>query len=448
MGKLTTLENALLFAIPELSGTLPTGFCATILDLHGCSLVSNGTAALGGCNKLNVLDLSNNSLTNLPADLPPSLTHLYLGANPLDASAAELSAITKRTTGLVALDVVFLGLAVDLSSTRVTVPTGCRLGARAPTCAFVLRLYDTNPSLPLNAQSSAHQAVKVGGLKPNLTIGVGSQLRSPPLEDQGDGRYVATIPPSWAPNVTSVALVIRFFDGDSEFFLSNDEFGTAIGAPLRTVRYGAADCSAGAHTHPDPATGATCVCIDGFAPEDQLTSLATLNCHRVCAFGTTLSADGLRCECPTNTYNASAVGALLCVGNSWSQDLANDETLLTVQRNIATGSFCTPCGAINKCARCGSDSNGGGGTATIRAGWRTNASDVTSVVAQLEAARGGRALYIFRCTEGVGNNCSAIGPLGTDVPLSSNDTLVKASCNAPQVNVSLFAFRKSNLSFP
>ena len=58
------------------------------------------------------------------------------------------------------------------------------------------------------------QAVKVGGLKPGLALGLG-RLRVP-MEDLGDGRYRAAVPAGWAPNAMG-PLAVRFLDGAAEF---------------------------------------------------------------------------------------------------------------------------------------------------------------------------------------------------------------------------------------
>jgi hypothetical protein len=216
-----------------------------------------------------VLDLSNNSLTALPAALPPGLTHLYLGSNPIRASAANLSAMLGRTPALAALDVAFLGLEVDLSGTRVTAPAGCRLGPNPPRCAFELQLVD-----------SQYQAVKVGGLKPGLALGLGG-LRAP-MEDLGDGRYRAAVPAGWAPNATG-PLAVRFLDGAAEFQPQYDGGINDVGYDvLRTVAYGAAVCPAGSHTVPDPSTGAACVCAEGYARDAAAANAsAAAGCHKV-----------------------------------------------------------------------------------------------------------------------------------------------------------------------
>jgi hypothetical protein len=275
---LNSLDFLWLHNVPSLSGTLPTGMCAATLDFHSCMLGSNGSAALGGCNKLRTLDLSDNSLTALPTNLPQNITHLYLGSNPIKATANRLGGVLRTLPRLAALDVAVLGLEVALSLTRVTAPAGCRLGPGAPRCAFELQLYDRQG-----------QAVKVGGLKPGLALKVrGLQVKT---EDLGDGRYNGTVPSAWAPNATGTYLTVGFFDGEQEFNPNYDGGGTLAEdyddnyASLRTVKYGEADCPAGSHTIPDPATGAACVCRDGYAPDGAAGNTSAAGCHTVSVRG-------------------------------------------------------------------------------------------------------------------------------------------------------------------
>ena len=244
LGSLAVL-SALSLYFTRLSGTMPPGLCAATIDVHGCALARNGSAGLAACTKLTALDLSNNSLTSLPGSLPPGLSHLYLGSNPLRTTTAELSAATGRLPRLAALDVAFLGLGVDLRATRVTAPTGCRLGRAPPACVFELQLVDEQ-----------RQPVKVGGLKPGLALGPRGQPGGPrrAMTDMGDGRYTVAVDASWAPNRTADSLLVSFFDGDAEFSPWHDGGGAYVSdrSQLHTVRYGPAECSAAAHTRPDP----------------------------------------------------------------------------------------------------------------------------------------------------------------------------------------------------
>ena len=50
--------------------------------------------------------------------------------------------------------------------------------------------------------------------------------------------------------------------------------------------------------------------------------------RQVCAAaGTAVSSNGARCECAAGSYNASAAGALLCVGAGWLPSLARNRGL-------------------------------------------------------------------------------------------------------------------------
>ena len=65
-----------------------------------------------------MLDATNNSLTGLPASLPPSLTHVYLGRNPLRGEAANLSAALRGVARLAAFDVSLLNVGLSLGPRR------------------------------------------------------------------------------------------------------------------------------------------------------------------------------------------------------------------------------------------------------------------------------------------------------------------------------------------
>ena len=82
-------------------------------DLHNARL-SGTLPALGGCDSLTSLDATNNSFTGLPPGLPASLTHAYLDANPLNATAAELSELTRALPDLHALSVGLISVPIIL----------------------------------------------------------------------------------------------------------------------------------------------------------------------------------------------------------------------------------------------------------------------------------------------------------------------------------------------
>ena len=90
---------------------------------------------LTNCSSLQSLTLTNNSFTGLPPGLPASLTHAYLDANPLNATAAELSELTGSLPELHALSVGLISVPIILEHTqyypddRCNIGQGCR-GAR------------------------------------------------------------------------------------------------------------------------------------------------------------------------------------------------------------------------------------------------------------------------------------------------------------------------------
>jgi hypothetical protein len=262
------------------------------MDVHGCALVGNGSAALSNCDKLRVLDLSSNSLTVLPSNFPRGLSHLFLDSNPIHATATELTGIVNGAPNIAALDVAFLALSVNLENTRLTKPTDCRLGPEPPQCAFVLHLHDAQ-----------NRAVKVGRLQPNLTLGVRGVRAL--MEDLGVGRYKAVVPAAWRPNAIG-SLRVNFFDGDgTEFTPKYDGNGATGKEPefsmaLRSVEYGAVACSAGSHMVPHPASGAICVCAPGYESDvADANSSIVASCHKVCGNNTI----GAACDrCPVGFY--------------------------------------------------------------------------------------------------------------------------------------------------
>ena len=172
-------------------------------DLHNARL-SGTLPALGGCDRLTSLDATNNSFTGLPVTLPPGLSHIYLGRNPMRGEAANLGAALRGVRTLAALDVSLLnvGLSVgcgtaardpdsckksngytqDYDYTRVVPPQHCRVGGGS--CAFTLRLYDTD-----------EQPARTGGLVSGLELGnasgtAGGRVR---MVDNRDGTFSAPL---------------------------------------------------------------------------------------------------------------------------------------------------------------------------------------------------------------------------------------------------------------
>jgi Leucine-rich repeat (LRR) protein len=441
IGDLINLEQLFVYET-KLSGTLPSTICQTSMiqiDAHSCMLTENGTAGLNssGCRNLRLLDLVNNSLTALPAELPTGLTHLFLGANPIKTTANEFSDLLAGLGQLVGFDGAFLNADVDLGKGMVTPPASCRLGVGAPLCTFSLQLEDSHK-----------QIIRAGGLKPNLIVAARCITYKGPdgfihrrnctlreqMVDDGDGSYTVILPADWVS--TSGPFTVGFFDGEervdgsSEFFPLYTAGGTYAGdnhtgAPsLRTAHYAPVICPVGVNTVPS-LTGGECVCDDGFVPFKSIKGV----CHRACDYTQTVSDDGLTCVCAPGRYNATAVGALVCVlGSSWSAGLvaAHEDEIC---RTCPTG--CTDCDNIP-----GGLAGRWAGPA-IASGWRLNVSNGSSVLGLLASGAGPtpRTQFVFRCPEAAVAACPFI-PLGTG--LITNTSLPPVSsleCVSPQAGV-------------
>ena len=268
-------------------------------QLQDANLSGALPASLANCISLKVLDVTNNSLTGLPsAPLPASLTHVYLGVNQLNGSAAELGHALGSVSHLAALEVSLLNVGLSLGTTclsvdnargcydfdigdssdytRVSPPTGCRVGPSAPPCTFTLRLFD----------SSAYpgQPARVGGLVHGLELGnatgYGGRV---PMVDNRDGSFSGTVNQSWVsrqgPHTFTVWLGGRDISAGLRYDAAGGELRTVeYSDALRTVEFAPIECAA--HMHPDSA-GATCLCDDGFALE-----AGGQSCHRQCPGGT------------------------------------------------------------------------------------------------------------------------------------------------------------------
>ena len=254
-----------------------------------------------------MLDVTNNSLTGLPsAPLPASLTHVYLGVNQLNGSAAELGRALGSVSDLAALEVSLLnvGLSLGASSdyTRVSPPTGCRVGPSAPPCTFTLRLYDSS-----GIYADDSQPARVGGLVHGLELGnaagYGGRV---PMVDNRDGSFSGTVNQSWVSRRGPHTFTVWLGGRDISAGLRYDAAGNcqkdsnfnclaSNSDQLRTVEFAPIECAA--HMHPDSA-GATCLCNPGFTPEARGQS-----CHRQCPGGTKVQlsqsalalASGSRC---------------------------------------------------------------------------------------------------------------------------------------------------------
>ena len=183
-----------------------------------------------------------------------------------------------RVARLAALDVSLLnvGLSLGTSSdwTRVSPPTGCRVGPSAPPCTFTLRLYDS---------TDTHQPARVGGLVHGLELGnaagYGGRV---PMVDNRDGSFSGTVNQSWVsrrgPHTFTVWLGGRDISAGLRYDAAGNQQAGADKVALRTVNFVPIDCAA--HMHPDSA-GATCLCDTNFTLE-----AGGQSCHRQCPGGT------------------------------------------------------------------------------------------------------------------------------------------------------------------
>ena len=253
-------------------------------QLQDANLSGALPASLANCTSLKVLDVTNNSLTGLPsAPLPASLTHVYLGVNQLNGSAAELGHALGSVSHLAALEVSLLNVGLSLGTTdsdytRVSPPTGCRVGPSAPPCTFTLRLYDST------SLTGDPQPARVGGLVHGLELGnatgYGGRV---PMVDNRDGSFSGTVNQSWVSRRGSHTFTVWLGGRDISAGLNYDAAGSyqssdADKVALRTVEFAPIECAA--HMHPDSA-GATCLCDTNFTLE-----AGGQSCHRQCPGGT------------------------------------------------------------------------------------------------------------------------------------------------------------------
>jgi hypothetical protein len=359
----------------HLSGTLPS--------FHRCtSLVS--------------LDVTHNSFTGLPEALPPSLSHILLGRNPLQGGTENLRVMLLPVQQLEAFDVSLLNVGLSIGAdwtedwTQVVLPqTECRVGTteETPPCSFTLRLYDTS-------DQPAHTSGSLTGLALGYDTG-DEGMQKVTMVDNRDGTFTATVNQSW---------IQRKGDHTFTFFLGDrnvepqwnamgdrvDDWSTDAAASLRTVHFEPIRCHP--RMRPDP-TGAFCLCETDFVLDSGGGS-----CHRRCGPGTTVTADGEECMCTEHAYNISLVGALLCVAS----DAEDPTTLLEFQQITEQqhrGEECRRCPA--ECALCAN------GVATLREGWRLTGESDEAVLEQIASADAKTLQLAFLCPYG-GANCPSI----------------------------------------
>eukprot|EP01046_Picozoa_sp_COSAG06_P008706 COSAG06_NODE_442_length_15715_cov_16.651639_11_plen_1438_part_00 len=427
VGQLRNLVSMCLYST-RLSGTLPAsvGQLRSLerIDLHDAGF-SGPLPSLANCISLVSLRLSANGFTRLPPALPPSLTHLYLNANPLNATAAELSVLTATLPSLHALSVGFVSVPMVLEmtsglpcngwcyGTRVTPPRDCRVGEA---CSWELALHDADDEAGLT-----------GGLLTGLALGLDCSCdrgacthqhlsddhnrdgrddlstcsRTTPMSDNRNGTFTATAPADWV--ASKGPHEVRFFHDGLEFrptLDDSDDFQAYDS--LHSADYGPRMCPAGSHTEPDAATGAECVCVPGFEPDAVGTTKQVASCHRSCSNGTVVTPQGDGCECGKGSYDTEAFGALLCFAGDWA-DSADSATFAAVSADRAQGLRCSDC--PEACAVCDS------GVPTLRAGWRLNASTSAEFVALMADGVSGRPQYVFRCpsAESETGGCPPLG---------------------------------------
>ena len=83
---------------------------------------------------------------------------------------------------------------------------------------------------------------------------------------------------------------VRFFHDGLEFRPRLDGHGTGYDyVTVRSADYAPRLCPAGSHTEPDAATGAECICKEGFEPDAASATGGIESCHRSCSNGTRAS---------------------------------------------------------------------------------------------------------------------------------------------------------------
>lgn len=358
-------------------------------------------------SNLVLMDCANNSLPHLPDPIPPSLTHLFINANPI---ADDLTALQ----GLVAphlhvFDYSFINIPIVLNAEtdqcnvqgpedltkgcfgpRVITPPGrtCHVGG-APPCQFHLQMYDADDQ----------RLGTTGGLVKGLTFGLNSTITEP-LVDNRDGSFTATVPPQWI--TSNGSQVFSFFHRGVEFIPERNALDETVMydddfALLRTVKFIPPDCPD--RSRPN-AAGAVCVCTEGYKDVHILDSSGSkhLQCERDCPFGTTPSPDHEHCECPSGQYNTKETGVVICAGSEW-RDPAGDpgfeEYMDTVRQQLEKPPiYCRPC--PRECTVCEH------GHATLLEGWRVSGGDQLGRTAEAVVeliSNGGSAspLFAFNC---------------------------------------------------
>jgi Leucine-rich repeat (LRR) protein len=375
--------------VTQLSGTIPASIgslgALAELDLHNASL-SGTLPALMNCSKLTSLDVSNNSLKYLPSSLPRSLTHIYLERNPFNSSALQVSRLLQSIPGVHSVNVAFSNVAIILEpvsdsdprcnghciGARMTSPKHCRIGVDALPCRFILRMYDGDD-----------QPAKTGGLIHNLSIRYDNW--SAPMVDQHDGTFIATVGPGWIKRQGLHRF--HFFHDENEFEPRYDEQTNEVSL---AVSFASRVCkSLHAHVDSSDISGYSCVCDAGFISDTGSIDKTNPGCWRRCKAGERLSNGTFtRCECEHAMYNTSETGIIMCAQSGW-QDPESVAEIRAVKHNRAMGHVCSPCPSA--CAECLH------GAATLKHGWRLNASSTKMLQDLISKAANGHVQVAYRC---------------------------------------------------
>jgi hypothetical protein len=408
--------------------------------------------ALSWTKVLSLVDAENNSIVELPMIVPGTLSHLYLGSNPLQIDPPQFSEWLLKASGLQHLDISLTANAtygpwftsadgachktfehhpaIPSCTPRIEIRAPARWSAAAgmecrigQSCSFLIHIYD-NQQVPIRTTlpdptGTNAISMRVRGAKERVW-----QL----IHDNRDGTYRATVPDAWLTAVASstlqtdvgvfddlVRLELRRGNGTAavEFFTgmttSDDQVcrdASFPNCPLG-IRVSPPDCDRelGLFSQLNPRTNATCECQEGYYKAGNRCLKQCLhNQQQVLVNGT------VRCICMRGTYNTSAVKLSCTYG--WPPITA------------PTTEVCMPCPI---CAQCNS---GDGGPPSVRAGWRGNMTTAGDSVNY----GSGLSLDIFVCPdqdEPMSSSCPAY-VLGDPTPecAGNHSGALCASCAA------------------
>eukprot|EP01043_Picozoa_sp_COSAG02_P012215 COSAG02_NODE_469_length_21727_cov_64.506334_1_plen_908_part_00 len=376
-----------------LSGTFPVELCVSDaawtrqIDFHNMCL-EGSVPSLTGCTRLESLRLTSNSLTGFSTHMPQALTHLYLDANPLNATAEEVQALMANTPNLRAMTIDIMSAPVVLADTAVAAPTDCRVGGE---CSWILQLYDADDQPALTGLLV--QGLQLGfnctaddtsdnSRQTHQSQRMHSSCRQyTDMIDNLDGTFTATVPRDWV-RIKGIHR-FRFFHGTDEIQPSWGGDGTNKNYPgfdtLRTVSFAPIECEHEPYTEPD-STGSMCICQSGYTRQSP-----TDPCFRTCGNGTSV-VNGSTCLCPRNTYDVRHAGVILCTAHDWTAD--NTEYSDEIATLKPDHSVCLKC--PDQCASCA------GGVANLSEGWRLNGTSLSQIRGLLRGAAF-RPQFAYQC---------------------------------------------------